>query len=132
MSELESRGRGLFRESITTTAESHGPTVVLRVSGEVDVLTSGQFEESMRAALRARPSALIVDLSLVTCLSSAGLSVLLAAHHDYGEHTRLRLVCAGDATFRPLHLTCLAERFAIHLSLTEALAMERISRKAEN
>ncbi|OOK71032.1 STAS domain protein [Mycobacterium kansasii] len=54
--------------------------VVLAVSGEVDMLTAPQLAEAIQTALAAGPPALIVDLSKVDFLASAGMTVLVTAN----------------------------------------------------
>jgi anti-sigma B factor antagonist len=109
---------------LTVSAEQReGGVVVLRVAGEIDLVTAPQLEESVTRALSERPKVLVVDLTEVGFLASAGMSVLLAAHHQAGEDTDLRVVASGSATFRPLDLTGLAQALSIYPSLRAALAL---------
>lgn len=95
--------------------------VVLRIAGEVDLVTAPQLDESITHVLEERPKVLVVDLTEVGFLASAGMSILVAAHNTAGEQTRMRLVASGSATFRPMELTGLAETMAIFPTLHEAL-----------
>jgi anti-sigma B factor antagonist len=95
--------------------------IVLRVSGEIDLVTAPQLEESVTQALAQRPKVLVVDLTGVGFLASAGMSVLVAAHNMAGETTDMRLVASGSATLRPMELTGLAKALQIHPTLNEAL-----------
>jgi anti-sigma B factor antagonist len=95
--------------------------VVLRVAGEIDLVSAPQLEESLTRALAQRPKILVVDLTEVSFLASAGMSVLVTAHNQAGEHTDLRVVAAGSATFRPMELTGLVQALQIHPTLREAL-----------
>lgn len=96
-------------------------TVVLRVGGEIDLVTAPQLEESVTRALAQRPKVLVVDLTDVGFLASAGMSVLVAAHNQAGENTDMRLVASGSATFRPMELTGLSQALQIYPTLREAL-----------
>lgn len=62
-----------------------GGAVVLTVSGEVDMLTAPELAK----ALHAVPAALIVDLSKVEFLASAGMTILVSAHGEVVPPTRL-------------------------------------------
>src|SRR5680860_265694 len=61
--------------------------LVLIVSGEIDVLTAPQLQEAIELALSNRPGALVLDLSEVTFLSSAGMGVLIACQQLAGDQT---------------------------------------------
>jgi anti-sigma B factor antagonist len=95
--------------------------VVLRVSGEIDLVTAPRLEESVTRVLAQRPEILVVDLTDVHFLASAGLSVLVAAHNQAGENTDMRLVASGSATLRPMELTGLAQALQLYPTLREAL-----------
>ncbi|HKS49735.1 MAG TPA: STAS domain-containing protein [Amycolatopsis sp.] len=108
--------------SVTVNVEHReGGVVVLSVAGEIDLVSAPSLEEPLTHALAERPKILIVDLTEVGFLASAGMSVLVAAHNRAGEHTDMRLVASGSATFRPMELTGLAEALAIYPDLNQAL-----------
>jgi anti-sigma B factor antagonist len=107
---------------LTVVMEQCGQTLVLAVDGEVDLDTVHTMRQALESALSHRPRRLVVDLSLVRFLNSAGLEVLLAAHRQAAPHTDLRLVATTRATWRPLQITRLHEQLIIHASRTEAVA----------
>jgi anti-sigma B factor antagonist len=85
-----------------------GPAVV-RVSGEVDMLTAPVLAEQVRALLAASDGpirrALVVDLTGVGFLGSAGLAVLADAAKIATERViTLRVVAASHAVLRPLQV----------------------------
>jgi anti-anti-sigma factor len=115
-------GRPGSAPTLTVSVEQReSGAVVLHVSGEIDLVTAPQLEESVTRALGERPKVLVVDLTEVGFLASAGMSVLVAAHNQAGEHTNMRLVASGSATFRPMELTGLAQALAIYPTLRDAL-----------
>ena len=61
------------------TSTQHGDTTVLRLNGDLDTASSPVTGEALDAALDAGAGALLVNLSEVGFVSSAGLRVLLAA-----------------------------------------------------
>ena len=61
---------------------------MLRVAGEIDLLSAPEFEEVVDAVLADGPEMLVVDLRAVTFFCSAGLQVLAAAHRRLPERAR--------------------------------------------
>ncbi|BCN42723.1 anti-sigma factor antagonist [Rhodococcus hoagii] len=97
--------------------------VVLRARGEIDVLTAQMFEEALdRAASRLKDGVLIVDLSEVAFLASAGLAVLVRCSDDIPAGNRFIVAAHGPATVRPLELTGLTEVLEVHPSVEAALS----------
>ena len=64
---------------------------------------------------------MIVDLTDVDFLASAGMQVLVAANEDAGPDTRLVVVADGPATSRPLKITGITDFIDLYPSLDEAL-----------
>ena len=97
--------------------------VVLRVTGELDLATAPKLRQKVDSALREDPPALLViDLSAVTFLASAGMAVLVSAHRGSGAATTVRVVAASRVTLRPLELTKLTSELAVFPSAEQALA----------
>ena len=99
-----------------------GRTVVISAAGVLDMLTSPQLEASITASLQKDPSAIIVDLTDVDFLASAGMGVLVAARDQVNGKVKFGVVASGPATSRPLKLVGLAELVGLHPSLDEARA----------
>jgi anti-anti-sigma factor len=95
--------------------------VVLTVSGEVDMLSAPRLAEAIHTALAASPAALIVDLSKVDFLASAGMTVLLTAQDEVVPPTRYAVVAYGAATSRPIQLTKLDSVLPLYSTLDSAL-----------
>lgn len=95
--------------------------VILQVSGEIDLLTAPQVEDAVMPLARQRPSMLVVDLSGVSFLASAGLKLLVAAQQASGDGTRVRVVADDRHTFRPIEMTGISEQIAVYPSLADAL-----------
>lgn len=102
--------------------EWSGRTVVVSASGVVDMLTSPQLKASITSSLRKNPSAIIVDLSDVDFLASAGMGVLVAAREQAASDIRFGVVASGPATSRPLTLVGLADIIGLYPTLDEARA----------
>ncbi len=98
-----------------------GRVAIVAASGDVDMLTAPQLREAIDAALGQQPEGLIVDLSAVDFLGSAGMQVLMEAHNKTGDTVRFAVVADGPATSRPLKITGIADLIAMHASLDDAL-----------
>ena len=115
-------GAGDVGEVIRFDIVAHGAdAVVVHVVGEVDTLTA----PALRAQLQAQVVAaglLVVDLSEVTFLGSAGLAVLVATKDDAERAgTRLRLVCGTRIVTRALEATGLLALFDVADGVPAAL-----------
>lgn len=104
------------------TEEWTGRTVVISAAGVLDMLTSPQLEASITAAMQKDPSVIIVDLTDVDFLASAGMGVLVAARDQVNGKVNFGVVASGPATSRPLKLVGLAELIGLYPSLDEARA----------
>jgi anti-sigma B factor antagonist len=97
----------------------------LVVRGDVDVLTAPVLIEAFDRAMAEAPAAVIVDLSDVTFLASAGMTALVAAQEKMGASTRLAVVADGPTTTRPLTLIGLDSVLKLFPSLEEACSALR-------
>ncbi|TDV55021.1 STAS domain-containing protein [Actinophytocola oryzae] len=93
---------------VTRTVENH--SVVVRASGELDMLTAPRLSTQLdfAEAVVVPPAPVVLDLTGLTFLGSAGLSVLL--NHDKrckSRGSRLEIVPGGTAVTRPLTVTAL-------------------------
>lgn len=109
-------------ESLSVVTEGDDRTLVLKVSGEIDLVTSPQLEQALTRALEDRPETLVLDTIQVTFLSSAGLAVLVRMHQRAGEHTHFCVVADGAAVLRPIQLMGLDSEFPVYPSTAKAVA----------
>lgn len=108
-------------ESAPTIVVQHLPdTVVLKVGGEIDMMTAPAFEHAVREALAEQPARLIIDLSGAQFFSSAGIAVLVLAHRG-SDNVALRVAAGDRVVLRPLELTGLTDDLAIYPTLQAAL-----------
>lgn len=106
---------------LSVRVEPHGSAVVLHVAGEVDLVTAPQLGDSINNAMSEQPAILVVDLTDVDFLASAGMAVLMGCH-KLAKETSFRIVAVGSTTFRPMELTGMTEEIAIYPTLDQALA----------
>lgn len=103
--------------------EWSGSAAVVAAVGELDVLTAPRLQAGIESAIQKNPAAVIVDLSGVDFLSSAGMAVLVAGREQaQARDIKFGVVASGPATSRPLILIGLAEVIGMHASLAEAHA----------
>lgn len=102
--------------------EHEGSALIVRVTGELDLVTTPKLEESIGAALGIGPTVLVIDLTEVRFLASGALSALVAAHQAGADRTMVRVVAASRATLLPLQATGLGQVLAIFPTQQEALA----------
>ncbi|MFD4460087.1 STAS domain-containing protein [Nocardia sp. NPDC058480] len=78
---------------------THGPIPVVTATGEVDVLSAPLLKRVIRQVLKADPPAVVVDLSRVAFMGSAGLAVQAACAQECASPLR---VVAALAVQRPI------------------------------
>ncbi|MGA5466032.1 STAS domain-containing protein [Mycobacterium sp. NPDC050041] len=98
-----------------------GSVVVVRASGAIDMLTAPALTEKVRAVVAQRPTAVIIDLTDVEFLASAGMQVLVNTHHEVTPAIRFAVVADGPATSRPLKITGLTDVITLFPTLDGAL-----------
>jgi len=71
-----------------------GDAAVLDLRGEIDLATGEDLTAQLGRALAAVPELLVIDLTGVDFLGSAGLAALIAARDDAGGRVRRSVWCA--------------------------------------
>jgi len=88
-----------------------GDAAVLALRGEIDLATGDDLTTQLNRALAGQPRLLVIDLTAVDFLGSAGLSALIVAKGQAdAQGTRVRMVC-NRTTRRTIELTGLTEQF---------------------
>jgi anti-anti-sigma factor len=98
-----------------------GDATVLRVSGALDLALAPKLQQLVDRAARPGRRLLVIDLSAVDFLASAGMAVLVRAHRHTAPST-MRVVASGRLTLRPLEMTRLTDELAVFPTLAAALA----------
>lgn len=94
--------------------ENH--SVVVQAGGDLDILTAPRLSTQLdlAEAIVVPPAPVILDLTQLKFLGSAGLSVLLTHHKRCAElGSRLEIVPGGRAVTRPLEMTGLDKVLAV-------------------
>jgi anti-sigma B factor antagonist len=96
-----------------------GSRTLVTAVGELDVYTCPEFKKVLYAAGGGNSAHLVVDLSGVTFMDSAAVSLLAAEQRRRTEP--IHLVVTEPRLLRILEVTGYARVFAIHSSLDDAL-----------
>lgn len=105
----------------TVTEQRRGDICLVEVAGTVDALTLPRLEAAMTWPATRAPKAVIVDLSAVDFLASAGIGLLVSAHHALAPAARFVVVASGPATGRPLALIGITNIINVYATRAEAL-----------
>lgn len=104
---------------------SSGSSVVLSVTGEIDLATIPELSKALTTALSSAPHGLIADLSGVGHLGSAGLAVLLDARRlALSGGSRFDLACPAGMLRRVVELAGLTGSLSFYDSVAEAAAAQ--------
>ncbi|MBV8860429.1 MAG: STAS domain-containing protein [Mycobacterium sp.] len=109
------------KDDFTAHETSVDGLAVVSVSGSVDMLTAPGLSDAIDSALAKKPNGLIVDLSKVEFLGSAGISVLMKTRDNFGESAQFCVVADGPATHRPLTLLGINEMMSLCRTLDDAV-----------
>jgi anti-sigma B factor antagonist len=98
-------------EDVLVSRRETAEGVVLCVAGDLDLVTAHTFGARLNGEISQTNGAVILDLSGVTFMSTAGISALLTAGELGGP--RLRVRAMSQPVRRVLELTSLLDRFPI-------------------
>lgn len=106
---------------ITTTAYKHCDVVT--VTGRVDSSTAPQLSESLNVIINAARYKIVIDMSGVEYMSSAGFRALLAAQRNCKHHNLGEVVLANvpDNINAALELAGFTTLFKLFKDLTSAV-----------
>jgi anti-sigma B factor antagonist len=107
---------------ISASVHDRDGIAVLAIRGELDMSSSAAFKCAISEALAGRPQALVIDLSDVEFLGSAGISVLLEARDRVGDGDQFAVVTGGPVTGRTIEVLALGELLCVRETVDEALS----------
>jgi anti-sigma B factor antagonist len=112
-------------DQLSLTTASHGGIVVVAVSGELDIITSKQFDEHLAQA-RTSSDVLILDFSGLDFIDTTCLSVLVRYWKEQTEGGGSLLLAGTRYDYaKALWITGLAQRLPMYDNVAEALAAAR-------
>ena len=90
---------------VTLTVSGSAAAPCLVASGEIDCTTAPHVQGRLEQLLDAGARQLVVDLTAVTFLDSAGLCALATVHRLSAGQVRIRVLAATRAVIRPMQIT---------------------------
>jgi anti-sigma B factor antagonist len=113
--------------------EWHPETAVAALAGEVDAANAEQLGLELRSGVTNRSPGLIVDLTALRYLDSAGINLLFALGDELrGRQQTLRLVVGATTPIaRMLAITSLDRTHPTHHTVADAVAAARLSSTAQ-
>jgi anti-anti-sigma factor len=93
---------------------------VLSCSGVIDMLTAPVLRRHIETAMGKKPAALIIDLTEVEFLASAGLTVLIETHDQLTPAVAFAVVAEGPVTARPIRLLGLDALMGVYSTVDAA------------
>ena len=104
--------------------ERRGGTVAVILDGEIDTSTVGDVAVKLRQVAENRLHRIVIDLSAVTYLDSAGINLLYAVSGEVqARQQQLNLVVSpGSPIERMLQIVGADRTFPVYPTLDEALA----------
>ncbi|MEV0806434.1 STAS domain-containing protein [Micromonospora sp. NPDC050200] len=102
------------RAELSITVHRTGDEVVLRLAGEIDMLTAGQLSAVVNEVLADPPPRIVLDLGGVSFCDSQGLGTLVVLSRK-ASHAQTLLVLSnvGDFLLRVLDITGLRSALMI-------------------
>ncbi|MFC4148973.1 STAS domain-containing protein [Micromonospora mangrovi] len=102
------------RAELSITLHRTGDEVVLRLAGEIDMLTAAQLSTVVNEALADPPPRIVLDMGGVTFCDSQGLGTLVVLSRK-ASHAQSLLVLSnvGDFLLRVLDITGLRSALMI-------------------
>lgn len=101
----------------------YGEDAVVAVCGSVDMITAPQLASQLEMAAASNPPVLVIDLTDVTFLSSAGIQVLVEVQRlSASIGTCVRVVGRDYPTVHPIHVLGLERTLRLYPTVQEAVS----------
>jgi len=101
-------------KTFDVTSEQRGATVLVRLSGELDISSAPKVEDELARVEPDRPERLVLDLRNLAFMDSTGLRLLIAADTRARQQDRRLTIIKGPETVqRVFRITRLEERLEI-------------------
>jgi anti-anti-sigma factor len=109
---------------LTVEVGTRDGAVVVSVRGELDLATVPVLRERLDSLgdVATAPSRVVIDLTGVTFIGSAGLALLVEQHAKCAErNVVLVVVASGSVVPRAIQVTALDQVFAVHETVDAAI-----------
>ena len=97
---------------MTISSQQKGSTATIYIDGRLDTVTAPEFEKAI-SALSPEVTALTIDMTELSYISSAGLRVLLGAQKKMNKIGSMKLCGVCEAVLGVLEMTGFADFMVI-------------------
>ncbi len=112
------------REGLWLSAEQHGSVTVVTIRGDLDIVSSGRFDDCLKQA-RAESKRIILDLAGVNFMDTSALAVIVGHWKKLkAEGGTLILAGARYRYTKSLWITGLADRLPLYDTAELAIAAQ--------
>ena len=110
--------------SFAIESREQGSALVIAISGELDLHTASQLEESLNPILVAGNRPLVIDFAACEFIDSTGIALIVRAARQLGDESNGSFALCGvsDQVQRLFDLTGIESMIPMHTSLEAALA----------
>ena len=113
------------REGLWLSAEQHGSVMVVTIRGDLDIVSSGRFDDCLKQA-RAVSKRILLDLAGVDFMDTSALAVIVGHWKKLkAEDGTLMLAGARYRYTKSLWITGLADRLPLYDTAELAIAAEQ-------
>ncbi|MEA5597352.1 anti-sigma factor antagonist [Rivularia sp. UHCC 0363] len=91
--------------SFSATTEINGKAVIISIAGELDAASAPVFRQEIEQAAAANPEHLVLEMSELDYMASAGLRVLIFAKQKMGVNVDVYVVAAQEMVLETLEKT---------------------------
>ena len=91
--------------AFSLTSETSGRIAVITLIGELDASVAGQLRDAVVEAAGANAQRLVLDMTNLDYMASAGLRGLVFAKQKMGANVDIFIVGAHDAVFETIEMT---------------------------
>ena len=93
-----------MENELSITKELSGTQLTIALNGRLDTITSPEFESLLRQSIPG-VTELVLDLSNLAYISSAGLRTFLVAQKIMNAQGTMKLIHVGEAVYEILDIT---------------------------
>ena len=105
--------------SFTATSSRNGGVTVITLTGELDSLTATVLRDEVARAAKGELDKLVLDMTELTYLSSAGLRGLVFARQKMADDVQIVLVGANDSVEQTIRLVGFHQSVVFSASIPE-------------
>lgn len=91
--------------SFTATLENRNNNAIIKLSGDLDASTASEFKTQVEEAAATSPEHLVLDMTALDYMASAGLRVLIFAKQKMGQEVEIYVVAPQELVLGTIEKT---------------------------